>query len=193
MFPLLSTGNETITKYGRRLLYCETETEMKIVIVSDTHGRNELMWEVVKREEPFDMFIHCGDLETEEWEIRDRIDCPLFMVPGNNDYFSQLDPIVTFDLADHRAVLTHGHRYHIHTGLSSLYYLAKENQADIVFFGHIHMPVYTTEDGVIFINPGSLSYPRQIGRVPTYAVMEVVRGEEPQVEIKYVEEELVRE
>jgi len=160
---------------------------MKILVVSDTHGRNDVMWDVIKKEEPFDMFIHCGDLETEEWELRDRIDCAMFMVPGNNDYFSMLSPLVAFDIADHRAVLTHGHRYHIHSGLSSLYYLARENQADIVFFGHVHVPVYEEKDGVIFINPGSLTYPRQMGRVPTYAVVEINRGKAPVVEIKYVQ------
>ena len=34
---------------------------MKILIVSDTHGYNGSMYEVIEKEAPFDMMIHCGD------------------------------------------------------------------------------------------------------------------------------------
>lgn len=36
---------------------------MKILIVSDTHGRDENLEKAVYREEPFDYLIHCGDVE----------------------------------------------------------------------------------------------------------------------------------
>ena len=31
---------------------------------------------------------------------------------------------------------------------------------DVVVFGHTHIPTYKTIDDIIFINPGSLAYPR---------------------------------
>ena len=31
-------------------------------------------------------------------------------------------------------------------------------------YGHTHMPVIENEDGILVINPGSLTYPRQRGR-----------------------------
>ena len=44
--------------------------------------------------------------------------------------------------------------------------------ADIVMFGHTHYPMIRREGGLTVINPGSLSYPRQEGRRPSYIVME---------------------
>ena len=36
---------------------------MKVLIVSDTHGRDENLEIAVNREAPFDMLVHCGDVE----------------------------------------------------------------------------------------------------------------------------------
>ena len=157
---------------------------MKILILSDTHGYNDVMWEVIKQEEPFDMLIHCGDLQCQPQLIRDKVDCTLHMVAGNNDYDPDLDRVRTFNIGDCRAVLTHGHRYQLYGGYDGLYYLAMENQADFVFFGHTHVPVIRKEGPVTLINPGSLTYPRQHGRRPTYIVMDYTRGKEPVFELK---------
>ena len=39
---------------------------MKILIVSDTHRKNENLKKVLDREPPFDMMIHLGDAEGSE-------------------------------------------------------------------------------------------------------------------------------
>ena len=39
---------------------------MKILIVSDTHGRHSNLDEVLEREGNIDMFLHLGDVEGEE-------------------------------------------------------------------------------------------------------------------------------
>lgn len=57
---------------------------------------------------------------------------------------------------------------------------------DIVMYGHTHRPVVDTEDGVIAVNPGSLSYPRQEGHRPSYIVMELNGRNELKFEIRYV-------
>ena len=36
---------------------------MKVLIVSDTHRQNENFMQVMDREEPIDLLIHCGDIE----------------------------------------------------------------------------------------------------------------------------------
>ena len=48
--------------------------------------------------------------------------------------------------------------------------------ADIVVYGHTHRPVVDRSGGVIAVNPGSLSYPRQDGRRPSYVLMEAEGG-----------------
>ena len=64
---------------------------------------------------------------------------------------------------------------------------AKARGADIVLFGHTHRPVIdTSEEGIIAVNPGSLSYPRQDGRKPSYALMEIDRFEKVHFTIAYI-------
>ena len=159
---------------------------MKILVVSDTHGYNEKMYEVIEKESPFDVMLHLGDIDGEHIRLRDRVDCTLHIVAGNNDYDLDLDRVKVIDLCGHRAVLTHGHRYRLYTGYDPLYYLAAENQAELVFFGHTHVPVVHEEGPVTLVNPGSLTYPRQHGRQSTYIVGDIQTGKKPVFEIKYI-------
>lgn len=159
---------------------------MKVLIVSDTHGYNDVLWEIIKKEEPFDMMIHCGDIECDPQIIRDKVDCTLHMVAGNNDYDPDMDRIRIFNIGRFKALLTHGHRQHIYSGTDALYYLGMENQVDYLFFGHTHVPVVRSEGGITLINPGSLTYPRQLDRKPTYMVMNFEVGKEPVVELKNI-------
>ena len=51
-------------------------------------------------------------------------------------------------------------------------------EMDIVMYGHTHKPVIDVSDNIVAINPGSLSYPRQENRRPSYIIMEIdERGE----------------
>ena len=59
---------------------------MKVLIVSDTHGRDENLEQVVMNEAPFDMFVHCGDVEGREIFIEALVECPCCIVSGNNDF-----------------------------------------------------------------------------------------------------------
>ena len=132
---------------------------MKVLIVSDTHGRDENLEEAVYREAPFDYLIHCGDVEGREIFIEALAECPCSIVAGNNDFFTDHDRIVE---------------------------KAKAKDCQIVMYGHTHTPVVEEENGILVINPGSLTYPRQRGRRPSYAVMEIEEGKYPQIEIKYL-------
>ena len=55
---------------------------MKVLIVSDTHGRDENLEIVINREAPFDMLVHCGDVEGREIFIEALVDCPCCIVAG---------------------------------------------------------------------------------------------------------------
>lgn len=159
---------------------------MKVLILSDTHGYNDTMYEVIDRETPFDMLIHCGDLEGAYDELRTKVNCTLHVVAGNNDYDPDMDRVRVFDIGKYKAVLTHGHRYRLYSDLSSLFYLAAENHADFVFFGHTHVPMIKEEGPVTLINPGSLTYPRQHGRKPSYIVGTIEDGSNPVFEVRYL-------
>ena len=159
---------------------------MKVLILSDTHGYNDTMYEVIDREAPFDMLIHCGDLEGAYDELRTKVNCTLHVVAGNNDYDPDMDRVRVFDIGKYKAVLTHGHRYRLYSDLSPLFYLAVENHADFVFFGHTHVPMIKEEGPVTLINPGSHTYPRQHGRKPSYIVGTIEDGSNPVFEVRYL-------
>lgn len=145
---------------------------MKILIVSDTHGKCENFEKVLSKVEPIDACIHCGDVEGSEDYIQALTDCPVYMVSGNNDFFSELDREMIVELCGHRIFITHGHYYGVSLDLGRIREEGAARQTDIVAFGHTHKPVVKEKNGITVINPGSLSYPRQEGRRPTYMILE---------------------
>lgn len=146
---------------------------MKILVVSDTHRRDENLRDVIEAEKPLDMLIHLGDAEGSEQWIPEWAGsgCIMEMVLGNNDFFSSLRREIELELGPHKALLTHGHYYGVSMGPEGLAEEAKSRGCDIAMFGHTHRPCFDEIDGVTVVNPGSLSYPRQEGRRPSYMIM----------------------
>ena len=159
---------------------------MKVLVVSDTHGRDESLEMAVALEQPFDYLIHCGDVEGREFFIEALAECPCTIVAGNNDFFSDLPREDEILLEGHKIMVTHGHNYGVSMDLYGVSEEAAARGCEIVCFGHTHKPVVEKKNGVLVINPGSLSFPRQEGRRPSYAVMELYKGEEPEIEIRYL-------
>ncbi len=158
---------------------------MRILIVSDTHRRHGYLMEALERVQPIDRLIHLGDAEGEEEEIALLAECPVEIVLGNNDFFSDLPREKVLQLGRYRVLLTHGHYYGVNMGLSMIWKEAAAGNYDIVMFGHTHRPVIAEENGVIALNPGSISYPRQEGRSPSCILMEIDQKGEAQFEIMY--------
>lgn len=75
-----------------------------------------------------------------------------------------------FSLAGRKIYCTHGHRHYVSYGLDTLYSIAENIPADIVFFGHTHRAYFEETFGTLFLNPGSLCYPRG-GQEPMFAVV----------------------
>ena len=161
---------------------------MRILIISDTHGYHEPLADILDEDGPFDMLIHCGDLEGEE----DRIsrltgpECACVMVPGNNDFFSSLPRERTLELEGYKIWITHGHNYYVSMDPSIIKSEAYARGMNIVMFGHTHRPLVDESGPVIAINPGSLTYPRQNGRRPSYIIMELDENRPPEFEIRYL-------
>lgn len=157
---------------------------MRILIVSDTHRQNNNYLKVLERVKPVDMVIHCGDVEGSEYTISKSAGCPVEMVAGNNDYFTDLPREKEFQIGNYHVWLTHGHNYYVAMENAILKEEARSRGADIVMYGHTHKPSLTREEDLITLNPGSVAYPRQQGRRPSYMVMEL----EPEGEVKISQE-----
>lgn len=158
---------------------------MKVLIVSDTHRHNENLFEVIKRVGPIDLLIHLGDAEGSEDIIEAQAGCRVEMIAGNNDFFSNLDREKEIKIGKYNVLLTHGHFYYVSVGTENIKKEAVGRQFDIVMFGHTHRPLLEIGEDVTVLNPGSLSFPRQEGRVPTYAIMEIDDKGEAHYTINY--------
>lgn len=145
---------------------------MRVLVISDTHGYHKNLDRVLELERPYQQVIHLGDLEGDEDYLEAAAGCPVEAVRGNNDYFSSLPQEQMIEIAGKRIFMTHGHYYYVVAGLEHLIKEAKGRDVDIVMFGHIHRPVIRQEGSLTVINPGSLSFPRQEDRKPSYIVME---------------------
>ncbi|MGN0432481.1 MAG: metallophosphoesterase [Lachnospiraceae bacterium] len=159
---------------------------MKVLIVSDTHKRNDNFFHVMEMVGPVDMVIHCGDIEGSEYAIEAGAGCPVEMVAGNNDFFSDLPMEREFEIGQYKVWVTHGHHYYVSMGNERLKQEARSRGVDIVFYGHTHRPDIDLEDDVMVINPGSISYPRQDGRKPSYALMDIDRFGEAHFTLRYL-------
>ncbi len=158
---------------------------MKVLVVSDTHRKNENYFRVVELEKP-DMVIHCGDAEGSEYALTEAADCPVYIVLGNNDFFSRLPREIELDIGPYKVWVTHGHNYYVSMGNEHIRREALVKGVDVVLYGHTHRPVVDRSGKVTAVNPGSLSYPRQEGRRPSYVLMELGEKNKLQFQIKYL-------
>ena len=159
---------------------------MKILIVSDTHRHDSNLVRVLKKVSPVDCLIHLGDVEGSEDYIRSLVQCPVHIVSGNNDFFCDLPREEEFELGRYHVLITHGHYYYVSLDTQEIRRQAVARGVDIVMFGHTHRPYLDVGEEVTVLNPGSLSYPRQEGRRPSYMIMEIDREGEAHYTVNYL-------
>ncbi len=159
----------------------------KILVVSDTHRKDENFYRVVEKESPVNLIIHCGDTEGSETQMQQLAGAPMRIVRGNNDFFCSLPDEQVFEVWPHTFFVTHGHRYLVNMGSDEVQREAFSRGADVVIYGHTHRPIAAEIDGMYVFNPGSLSYPRQEGRKPSYIVITIDDEGELSFELKYLD------
>lgn len=154
---------------------------MKVLIISDNHGVTDVLQKVADQHRDVDVMIHCGDSELPYHS--DEL-AGFLKVRGNCDHDSAFPEEVIHDADDTKIFITHGHRYHVKYSLMTLSYRAKEVGANIVCFGHSHIAGTEIIDGILFINPGSISLPRNRPN-KTYAICTVQQSHPKQVTVQF--------
>ena len=79
---------------------------MKVLIVSDTHGHEENFEKVLEKVGNIQHLIHLGDVEGHEDYIEAISGCPVHIVAGNNDFFSDLPREEELWLEDYHTDIT---------------------------------------------------------------------------------------
>ncbi len=163
---------------------------MKILVISDTHGKDIYVAAALDREWPVDALMHLGDVQEDEDEFMEILageDVPLYIVKGNCDAFAPYPPSRIVELEGHRILMAHGHGYYVNFGTRDLAADAAANNCDVAIYGHTHRPEIDDSDPeLLILNPGSISFPRQQGRQKTYMILELEQGKKPEVRLKYI-------
>lgn len=146
---------------------------MRVLIVSDTHGRHGSLDRALEMAGDIDLFIHLGDVEGGEEYINAAVQCEKHIVRGNNDFFTDLPREEEFSIGKYRVFITHGHHYYVSLNSEYIKEEAQARKVDIVMFGHTHRPYYEEWGGMVILNPGSLSFPRQEGRKGSFMIMDI--------------------
>lgn len=158
---------------------------MKILVVSDSHGRSSGIAKVLKMHQDAHYLIHLGDGIDDLKDLSTPDSIQMITVNGNREdgFFSlkKAPPFSLLEVLGKKLFICHGHRYNVNHSMQNLYLAAKEQDADIALFGHTHfkhneyVPPLETEDsqkGIYLFNPGSISAPRD-DLFPSFGLIDI--------------------
>lgn len=159
---------------------------MRVLVCSDSHGRLLDLYDAVEREMP-DAVIHLGDYYGDACELRHSYpDLPVYAVAGNNDWGCDASWSQVITLEGVRIYLTHGHQEGVSfSSCGHLMRRAQENACQLGLFGHTHIVYQERQAGVMLLNPGSISLPRQ--GVASYAMLSLKTGQIAAAELRDTE------
>ena len=141
---------------------------MKILLVSDSHGDYQALDQLAAKYPNIDLYLHAGDSEQDEFSIK-----PFISVRGNCDHY--------YDFPNYLVIPSpFGNIYVQHTPYVSKSVI-NEHNAKIVIHGHTHVRRNETKNGILFINPGAISYARDKFN-GSYAIIEI---DNKNVEVKF--------
>lgn len=152
---------------------------LRVGVVSDSHRRFGLVASMRAQCGRLDWLLHAGDHLTDAPRIAaalgvdaDRVRA----VAGNCDFPATEPAELLLELGGVKVLMVHGHQHGVKAGPQRLFYRAREVGARVAVFGHSHIPFLEDVDGVLLLNPGSLSMPRRPQDPPSCAVLEIADG-----------------
>lgn len=146
---------------------------MELLVFSDSHGWTEGMQAALRAQirRPT-LILHLGDCASDTEALQAQ-GIPVLCVRGNCDWASfaaGYSEEVCFEELGHKILMTHGHRYGVKSGLGGLITHAATLGADIVLFGHTHVPYEEcipageTVGATVLTRPMYLLNPGSIGK-----------------------------
>ena len=151
---------------------------MRILIVSDTHGEVGRVIEVYKKlakESPVDLIVHCGDYADDAAKIQRMLGKRVLWVRGNCDGCFDEKEFAVLETEAGNFFVCHGHMQNIGYSKQDLYYYACQEECIGAIYGHTHRADKTELGDFLFLNPGSLTRPRD-GSGGTFALLNTSEG-----------------
>lgn len=131
---------------------------MRLVVFSDSHGDVASLQMAIEKEHSADAFIFLGDgLNDFEYCRRRIYDKICVAVKGNCDsFFLDYPKSETVKLGGKTVYCTHGDLEKVKFGPEMIKGKAEASGFDIVLFGHTHKAMYEYNNGIHYLNPGSV-------------------------------------
>ncbi len=151
---------------------------MRILIVSDTHGDYQRVIDIFKKltkDSPVDMIVHCGDYSDDASKIHAATGARILSVRGNCDGSFDEREFAVLETEAGNYFVCHGHMQNVGYNKRDLYYYACQEDCIGAIFGHTHRAEKTELGDFMFINPGSISHPRD-GSGGTFALLNTSEG-----------------
>ena len=157
---------------------------MKIGIVSDSHGDTNAIDVMLSHPQAkgVEHWLFAGDIAADAEYLAMVSEVPVSKVAGNNDWPDiELSYTQVLELAGHRILLTHGHRFGVQYTTNIVERAAHEVGADLVIYGHTHVADLSVGELTV-LNPGSVARPRDESR-DSFMVAELIAGKRPTVKL----------
>ncbi|MBQ8208308.1 MAG: YfcE family phosphodiesterase [Clostridia bacterium] len=149
---------------------------MKLLVVSDSHGKVERLRRAVELNKDADAIIHLGDGYNDLRYVA-LPDIPVYKVRGNGEDWLKMsgndvprDLLLEFDGI--KILMMHGHTHSVKSGFDRAIRYALDKGADLLLFGHTHGAIERyipkgsevgfgeAERDIYIFNPGSIGEPR---------------------------------
>ena len=130
---------------------------MRLLVLSDSHGRKNLLLQAVELHPEADAVIFLGDGERDIDFLKElHPEIKLYAVCGNCDFNSSLSPFLIEKFGGRTIYAAHGHYESVKYSLAVLMQKAHNCSASIALYGHTHVPVTSYDGGLYLVNPGSV-------------------------------------
>ena len=131
---------------------------MRLLVLSDSHGRKNLLLKAVELHPEADCVIFLGDGERDAEFLHEiHPEVKLYAVCGNCDFNSSLPNYLLEKFNGKTVYACHGHSESVKYSLSLLMEKAHNCSASIALYGHTHVPDTKYDNGTWFVNPGSVA------------------------------------
>lgn len=144
---------------------------MRIVVVSDSHKDYYSLQQAVISQPTADVVVFCGDgdedIDTLAMAVPNKT---IIAVRGNCDWCSEKRYSEEITLEGKKLFITHGHLFGVKSNYSQIINQAHLLEADILLFGHTHVPYTNYDNGMYIMNPGSIGY------TGTYGIVDITKS-----------------
>ena len=120
-----------------------------------------------------ELILHAGDVGGDEILDELSIIAPVQAVFGNTDEPGnpRLRAAIDIEVGGLKVHVSHGHEL----GAPKPARLIARYAADIIVYGHTHVPLVTNADGRLVVNPGAAG-PARFDIQPSVAILEITNG-----------------